>query len=178
MKNNEIARLALIVIAAVVFILLINSYNSNNASNVVNNNNQQMNVDNLPLLFESIDLKDAPDKLTKKWKKKFSISDKQETLTFDELLHIVDVLKNDAKNSRQAEEDVEVDDETIELFKKFDTENKGFIRLKDLRRLCKDLKETSFDDNALRELIAYAGDNGKVDVQQFAKVLKEIKRFK
>ena len=92
----------------------------------VNNNNQQMNVDNLPLLFESIDLKDAPDKLTKKWKKKFSISDKQETLTFDELLHIVDVLKNDAKNSRQAEEDVEVDDETIELFKKFDTENKGF----------------------------------------------------
>lgn len=43
MKNNEIARLALIVIAAVVFILLINSYNSNNASNVVNNNQQLEN---------------------------------------------------------------------------------------------------------------------------------------
>ena len=41
MKNNEIARLALIVIAAVVFILLINSYNSNNASNVVSNNSNQ-----------------------------------------------------------------------------------------------------------------------------------------
>ena len=42
MKNNEIARLALIVIAAVVFILLINSYNSNNSSNVVNNSNQEL----------------------------------------------------------------------------------------------------------------------------------------
>ena len=44
MKNNDLARLALIVIAAVVFILLINSYNNNSVNNnaSVNSNNNAL----------------------------------------------------------------------------------------------------------------------------------------
>jgi hypothetical protein len=60
MKNNELARLALIVIAAVVFILLINSYNTDNGSNVVNNvaNNVGNNVETF--YADGEDVEDAP----------------------------------------------------------------------------------------------------------------------
>jgi hypothetical protein len=64
MKNNELARLALIVIAAVVFILLINSYNTDNGSNVVNNmgNNMVNNrVNNVETFYaDGEDVEDAP----------------------------------------------------------------------------------------------------------------------
>jgi len=64
MKNNELARLALIVIAAVVFILLINSYNTDNGSNVVNNmgNNMGNNmVNNVETFYaDGEDVEDAP----------------------------------------------------------------------------------------------------------------------
>jgi len=64
MKNNELARLALIVIAAVVFILLINSYNTDNGSNVVNNmgNNMVNNMGNNVETFyaDGEDTEDAP----------------------------------------------------------------------------------------------------------------------
>lgn len=64
MKNNELARLALIVIAAVVFILLINSYNTDNGSNVVNNmgNNMVNNrVNNVETFYaDGEDTEDAP----------------------------------------------------------------------------------------------------------------------
>ena len=60
MKNNELARLALIVIAAVVFILLINSYNTDNGSNVVNNMGNNM-VNNVETFYaDGEDTEDAP----------------------------------------------------------------------------------------------------------------------
>ena len=55
MKNNDIARLALIVIAAVVFILLINSYNNNNVNvnngNNLNSGNNNRNVSNVETFY-------------------------------------------------------------------------------------------------------------------------------
>ena len=61
MKNNDLARLALIVIAAVVFILLINSYNNNSVNNNANvNSNNNSNNNSLETFYAEEDTEDSP----------------------------------------------------------------------------------------------------------------------
>ena len=60
--------------------------------------------------------------------------------------------------------------EIMKLFRKFDSSNKGYIELRDLKSIAKDLGE-NVSDEYLENMIAQAGTDGRVSAEQFFMVL-------
>mmetsp|Transcript_25974 Transcript_25974/g.29719 ORF Transcript_25974/g.29719 Transcript_25974/m.29719 type:complete len:157 (+) Transcript_25974:184-654(+) len=73
----------------------------------------------------------------------------------------------------------EGDDDMKRIFRLFDTDQKGYIEVKDLQRITKELGEHSMTDMELQEMIDRAslntnnGNNGRVTLEDFSAVMNK-----